>query len=298
MNNNYREYKLVVVGGGGVGKSALTIQLTQNNFVDEYDPTIEDSYRKQCVIDSEVVILDILDTAGQEEYSAMREQYMRTGEGFLLVYSVNSKNSFEELMVYYQQILRVKDSDYVPVFLVGNKADLSDDEREVTFEDGAKMAKQIHAPFLETSAKENINVEDAFFGLVKLIRGNGGSFNPYNEEYIVNKEEEQVVDKESLNNDQNEENIENYKDQSYQQPNQHNGAYNDNNQHINTLSFTVSNNQHIVDNSQQKIQRDAIANNEKTATATATKGETKQPTKTTPTSSSKPSNGGGCCTIM
>lgn len=298
MNNNYREYKLVVVGGGGVGKSALTIQLTQNNFVDEYDPTIEDSYRKQCVIDSEVVILDILDTAGQEEYSAMREQYMRTGEGFLLVYSVNSKNSFEELMVYYQQILRVKDSDYVPVFLVGNKADLSDDEREVTFEDGAKMAKQIHAPFLETSAKENINVEDAFFGLVKLIRGNGGSFNPYNEEYIVNKEEEQVVDKQSLNNDQNEENIENYKDQSYQQPNQHNGAYNDNNQHINTLSSTVSNNQHIVDNSQQKIQRDAIANNEKTATATATKGETKQPTKTTPTSSSKPSNGGGCCTIM
>lgn len=298
MNNNYREYKLVVVGGGGVGKSALTIQLTQNNFVDEYDPTIEDSYRKQCVIDSEVVILDILDTAGQEEYSAMREQYMRTGEGFLLVYSVNSKNSFEELMVYYQQILRVKDSDYVPVFLVGNKADLSDDEREITFEDGAKMAKQIHAPFLETSAKENINVEDAFFGLVKLIRGNGGSFNPYNEEYIVNKEEEQVVDKESLNSDQNEENIENYKDQSYQQPNQHNGAYNDNNQHINTLSFTVSNNQHIVDNSQQKIQRDAIANNEKTATATATKGETKQPTKTTPTSSSKPSNGGGCCTIM
>lgn len=298
MNNNYREYKLVVVGGGGVGKSALTIQLTQNNFVDEYDPTIEDSYRKQCVIDSEVVILDILDTAGQEEYSAMREQYMRTGEGFLLVYSVNSKNSFEELMVYYQQILRVKDSDYVPVFLVGNKADLSDDEREVTFEDGAKMAKQIHAPFLETSAKENINVEDAFFGLVKLIRGNGGSFNPYNEEYIVNKEEEQVLDKESLNNDQNEENIENYKDQSYQQPNQHNGAYNDNNQHINTLSSTVSNNQHIVDNSQQKIQRDAIANNEKTATATATKGETKQPTKTTPTPSSKPSNGGGCCTIM
>ncbi|CAI8491934.1 unnamed protein product [Hanseniaspora opuntiae] len=272
MNNNYREYKLVVVGGGGVGKSALTIQLTQNNFVDEYDPTIEDSYRKQCVIDSEVVILDILDTAGQEEYSAMREQYMRTGEGFLLVYSVNSKNSFEELMVYYQQILRVKDSDYVPVFLVGNKADLSDDEREVTFEDGAKMAKQIHAPFLETSAKENINVEDAFFGLVKLIRGNGGSFNPYNEEYIVNKEEEQVVDKQSLNNDQNDENIENYKDQSYQQPNQHNGAYNDNNQHINTLSSTVSNNQHIVDNSQQKIQRDAIANNEKTATATATKG--------------------------
>ena len=68
------EYKLVVVGGGGVGKSALTIQLIQNHFVDEYDPTIEDSYRKQVTIDEEVCLLDILDTAGQEEYSAMRDQ--------------------------------------------------------------------------------------------------------------------------------------------------------------------------------------------------------------------------------
>ena len=60
------EYKLVVVGAGGVGKSALTIQLIQNHFVDEYDPTIEDSYRKQVVIDGETCLLDILDTAGQE----------------------------------------------------------------------------------------------------------------------------------------------------------------------------------------------------------------------------------------
>jgi len=74
-----RELKLVVVGGGGVGKSALTIQFSQNHFVDEYDPTIEgmyrvshtppDSYRKQCMIDNEMVLLDVLDTAGQEEYS-------------------------------------------------------------------------------------------------------------------------------------------------------------------------------------------------------------------------------------
>jgi GTPase KRas protein len=56
-----REYKLVVVGGGGVGKSCLTIQLIQSHFVDEYDPTIEDSYRKQCVIDEEVALLDVLD---------------------------------------------------------------------------------------------------------------------------------------------------------------------------------------------------------------------------------------------
>ena len=83
-----------------------------------------DSYRKQCVIDDEVALLDVLDTAGQEEYSAMREQYMRTGEGFLLVYSITSRTSFEEIPTFQQQILRVKDKDYFPVIVVGNKCDL------------------------------------------------------------------------------------------------------------------------------------------------------------------------------
>ncbi|XP_023371233.1 GTPase NRas isoform X2 [Otolemur garnettii] len=94
------EYKLVVVGAGGVGKSALTIQLIQNHFVDEYDPTIEDSYRKQVVIDGETCLLDILDTAGQEEYSAMRDQYMRTGEGFLCVFAINNSKSFADINLY------------------------------------------------------------------------------------------------------------------------------------------------------------------------------------------------------
>ncbi|KAG5419092.1 RAS1 [Candida metapsilosis] len=164
-----REYKLVVVGGGGVGKSALTIQLIQSHFVDEYDPTIEDSYRKQCTIDGEQVLLDVLDTAGQEEYSAMREQYMRTGEGFLLVYSINSKNSLEELQTFYEQILRVKDSDQVPVLVVGNKCDL-EMERQVSYEEGQALANSFNCPFLETSAKLRINVEEAFFDLVKYVR--------------------------------------------------------------------------------------------------------------------------------
>lgn len=90
-----------------------------------------DSYRKQCVIDDEVALLDVLDTAGQEEYSAMREQYMRTGEGFLLVYSITSRQSFDEITTFQQQILRVKDKDYFPMVVVGNKCDL-EGEREVT----------------------------------------------------------------------------------------------------------------------------------------------------------------------
>ena len=99
--------------------------------------SVTDSYRKQCVIDDEVALLDVLDTAGQEEYSAMREQYMRTGEGFLLVYSITSRQSFEEIITFQQQILRVKDKDYFPIILVGNKCDL-EKEREVS-QEGASL---------------------------------------------------------------------------------------------------------------------------------------------------------------
>ena len=163
------EYKLVIVGGGGVGKSALTIQLIQNHFIDEYDPTIEDSYRKQVTIDEETCLLDILDTAGQEEYSAMRDQYMRTGQGFMLVYAITSRSSFDEISSFRDQILRVKDKDKVPVVLVGNKCDL-ESERQVTTNEGNDLARSFGCPFLETSAKTRINVEDSFFNLVREIR--------------------------------------------------------------------------------------------------------------------------------
>ncbi|XP_066149360.1 ras-like protein 1 [Euwallacea fornicatus] len=162
------EYKLVVVGAGGVGKSALTIQLIQNHFVDEYDPTIEDSYRKQVVIDGETCLLDILDTAGQEEYSAMRDQYMRTGEGFLLVFAVNSVKSFDDIVVYREQILRVKDTEEVPMVLVGNKCDLP--SWVVNMNGARDVAKQYNIPFVETSAKTRMGVDDAFYSLVREIR--------------------------------------------------------------------------------------------------------------------------------
>lgn len=162
-------YKVVVVGGGGVGKSAITIQFIQSYFVTDYDPTIEDSYTKQCVIDDNVAKLDILDTAGQEEFSAMREQYMRSGEGFLLVFSLAERASFEEIYKFHKQVLRVKDRDEFPMLIVGNKADL-DKNRQVSVEECENMAKQLKTPFIECSAKNRMNVDQAFFELVRLIR--------------------------------------------------------------------------------------------------------------------------------
>jgi Ras-related protein R-Ras2 len=102
----------------------------QSYFVTDYDPTIEDSYTKQVVIDDKVAKLDILDTAGQEEFTAMREQYMRSGEGFLLVFSLTDRRSFGDVPKFFKEILRIKDRDEYPIILVGNKADL-EDQRQV-----------------------------------------------------------------------------------------------------------------------------------------------------------------------
>lgn len=158
----------MVVGAGGVGKSALTIQLIQNHFVEEYDPTIEDSYRKQVVIDGEICLLDILDTAGQEEYSAMRDQYMRTGEGFLCVFAMNNHKSFEDINQYREQIKRLKDADEAPMVLVGNKLDLT--HRVVCANEAKMLAYSYGIPYVETSAKTRQGVDEAFYTLVREIR--------------------------------------------------------------------------------------------------------------------------------
>ena len=113
--------------------------------------------------------MDVLDTAGQEEYSAMREQYMRSGEGFVLVYAINSRPAFEETYSFYQQILRVKDCDYIPMTLVGNKSDL-ENEREISTNEGKEMARKMNAKFVETSARYRLNVDEAYYSVVRSIR--------------------------------------------------------------------------------------------------------------------------------
>ena len=163
------EHRIVVVGSGGVGKSALTISFVQNHFIEEYDPTIEDSYRKQVDVDGMACCLNILDTAGQEEYSAMRDQYMKTGQGFLLIFDLTKRNTFDELDVLYTKILQAKDRDNVPLVLVGNKSDLVD-SRQVTTKEAMDRAAQFNSPFFEASAKSHTNVDEVFCELVREIR--------------------------------------------------------------------------------------------------------------------------------
>ena len=98
----------MVLGDGGVGKSALTLQYVQNNFLDYHDPTIEDAYVHRTTVDGQACLLDILDTAGQAEFTAMREQYMRGGEGFLICYSIANRHSFNEAEEYWNLVLKVR----------------------------------------------------------------------------------------------------------------------------------------------------------------------------------------------
>ncbi|KAG2173904.1 hypothetical protein INT44_000017 [Umbelopsis vinacea] len=162
-------HKVIMVGSGGVGKSALTLQYMYGDFVEEYDPTKADSYRKKTVLDGQECQIDILDTAGQEEYAAIRDNYYRSGEGFLCIFSVCEQESLEHTQEFRDQIARVLDDDTVPFILVGNKVDL-EHLRKVTFNDAAALADEWNCKYIETSAKTRQNVDEVYTELMRQIR--------------------------------------------------------------------------------------------------------------------------------
>lgn len=157
------------MGSGGVGKSALTLQFMYDEFVEDYEPTKADSYRKKVVLDGEDVQIDILDTAGQEDYAAIRDNYFRSGEGFLLVFSITEHESFTASSEFREQILRVKEEDAIPLLLVGNKSDL-EDRRQVSADEAAAKASEWGVQYVETSAKTRGNVDKVFFDLMREVR--------------------------------------------------------------------------------------------------------------------------------
>jgi len=167
------EMKIAVIGAGGVGKSAITVQYVQGRFLVDYDPTIEDAHRKQVMIDGQTYILDILDTAGQEDYTVLRAQWLREKEGFLLVYSVIDRRTFEEVQQFFDQMKQIHDV-CPPLVVVGNKADMTD-KRTVTKFEGSKLAESLDkSVFMETSAKTGTNIDECFVTLVREIEKRRG----------------------------------------------------------------------------------------------------------------------------
>ncbi|KAF2963410.1 hypothetical protein GQX73_g10172 [Xylaria multiplex] len=140
------------MGAGGVGKSCLTAQFVHNEWIESYDPTIEDSYRTQMTVDQRQVVLEILDTAGTDQFVAMRDLYMKTGQGFLLVFSITSTTSLSEIAGLRDEIIRIKDDENVPIVICGNKADL-EEHRTVPRTRGFEVSRRWGAPYYETSAR-------------------------------------------------------------------------------------------------------------------------------------------------
>ncbi|KAK9416681.1 putative P-loop containing nucleoside triphosphate hydrolase protein [Seiridium unicorne] len=195
---------------GGVGKSCLTAQFVHNEWIESYDPTIEDSYRTQVSVDGRQVVLEILDTAGTEQFGsygpasspgtfetdsaavAMRDLYMKTGQGFLLVFSIASSSSLAELAGLRDEIIRIKDDENVPIVICGNKADL-EDQRTVPRTKGFSLSQRWGAPYYESSARTRTNVDEVFVDLCRqmLRRDDAGEnylqeepeFDPYSISY-------------------------------------------------------------------------------------------------------------------
>ena len=169
-----KQYKIVMLGSGAVGKSAITVQMVSGHFLSSYDPTIEDSYRTTINVNNQDIILNILDTAGQEEFYALRDQYMRSGDGYIIVFSITSVTSFLEVIDIKEQlniVLVADNNNLIPIILVGNKCDL-EEYRQVQSSDAQRLAEEWRVKYFETSAKNKININRIFEELVYLIEAN------------------------------------------------------------------------------------------------------------------------------
>ncbi|CAF4022623.1 unnamed protein product [Rotaria sordida] len=154
-----REYKLCILGEGAVGKTSLATQFIQGIFISKYDPTIEDVFKKIVEIDGKQFIVEILDTAGVENFTVMRDLYIENSDGFAIVYSITSLVTFNQLHLIYNQIMNIK-KEQTAMVLVGNKVDLSHMKRIVHRDKGQTLADEWMCPFYETSAKDSINVDE------------------------------------------------------------------------------------------------------------------------------------------
>ena len=160
------ELRAVIIGAESVGKTSLVIQLLHNRFSEH--PQEEEHPRKMVAVDNEQSLLSIVEVP-YKPGCGMLDRLIPTCNGFILTYDVTSRTSFDDMNAYRKQIVLVQDSDKVPVILLANKCDL-EQGRQVTEQEGLDMANSFGCPFFETSAKDCVNIEEAFHGIVREIR--------------------------------------------------------------------------------------------------------------------------------
>ena len=160
-------YKVLLLGKGGVGKNDLVVSF-MSSFIDNYDPNNDDCFRREIIIDGSPTVLEILDTSGTEEYSAMRDMYINNNQGFLLIYCITDQRSFDDVKNLKGQIFRVKETQNVPIVLVGNNCYL-EEQRAVPTSEGQALATSWSCPFFETCIKSRKNIENMFVEIVQEI---------------------------------------------------------------------------------------------------------------------------------
>ena len=168
QQNNPNSIKIAVLGKGVVGKSSLTYRFINYDVSTEHDPTIEDRYKSNLNIEGTNYEVEILDTAGEEDYQNMMDMWISFGEGFLLVFAINDKESFNLIKSKHDRILKGKHGVKCPILLVGNKQDL-ENERQVNYSEAKELADKWEIEYIETSAKTNFNCKEAFEMLAQKI---------------------------------------------------------------------------------------------------------------------------------
>lgn len=162
------------MGDDGVGKNSLAMEMTRTYACGEFDPTgsdVEGPFRKQLVVDNRMTFLEIFDIAGQDGHntgSRFRDQLVRECNGIALVYSINSRATFDSLEKWHQTAQQLKAGATISM-VVGNKFDKATDEREVSREEGRALARQLGCGFIETSAKTAENVERMFSDIIRAL---------------------------------------------------------------------------------------------------------------------------------
>ncbi|XP_033748093.1 ras-related protein Rab-35-like [Pecten maximus] len=160
-------FKLLIIGDSGVGKSSLLLRFSDNTFSGTYITTIGVDFKIRTVdVNGEKVKLQIWDTAGQERFRTITSTYYRGTHGVIVVYDVSSGESFANVKRWLHEI--DQNCDVVNRILVGNKDD-DPDRKVVLTQDAQRFAEQMGIQLFETSAKENINVEEMFIGITKLV---------------------------------------------------------------------------------------------------------------------------------
>ena len=159
------DFHITILGIGVVGKTSLINRFLNIEIPNNHNPTIEDTFKISKIINYEKLNLEILDTAGEKDYQNMFNSWVNKGDGFILVFAINDKESFDYLKNIKNKINEIK-GENIPIILVGNKIDLKD-EREINDKDVKELTKKWNVEFIECSAKENINC-DVILSLIVL----------------------------------------------------------------------------------------------------------------------------------